>query len=84
MISHKTLQRDNQAAVSTRTITIDDGGYRGFKYLVTVHTDHKPKRDGFNTGPEHQEFGLAEQHEAIDCAAQQTAMSEANGYVLLP
>lgn len=80
----RTLQRDNEAAVSTRTITIESDAHPHWKYIVTVHTEHAPKKDGFNVGPETQPFGFMGLQEAIDCANQKVSDSEADGYKILP
>ena len=84
LLFKRILGRDNKAALSTRTVTIESDAHPNWKYLVTVHTEHAPKKDGPNVGPENQTFGFIEQQEAIDCANQMVADSEANGYKLSP
>jgi hypothetical protein len=82
----RTLLRQIDSDSFTRTITIVDDGYP-LRYYVSVATLKNPNASAAETAvlaaaPETR-YGFVEMHEAKQCAEQQVADSQADGYVLV-
>jgi hypothetical protein len=88
MIFMRTLHRQIDSDSFTRIVTVDEG-IDPLKYIVTVRTlkhPNPPTAQGgvFDAAPEAIKFGFSEVQQALLCAEQQVAHSQAHyGCVLV-